>query len=88
MLGQPPGPFGYPAPMTDDAATPGPRPHSISIVVPVYRGATTLPGLLAEIAPLTNEFTTAEGHRAVVAEVLLVYDNGSDDSPRVMRELA
>jgi len=74
--------------MADDAETSRPRPHSISIVVPVYRGATTLGPLVAEIEPLTAEFTTPNGHLAVVAEVLLVYDNGTDNSPRVMRELA
>lgn len=74
--------------MADDADTSRPRAHSISIVVPVYRGETTLAALLAEIEPLTAHFVTPGGHCAVVAEVLLVYDSGTDDSPRVMRELA
>lgn len=74
--------------MTDDAGVGRPRPHSISIVIPVYRGETTLPALLAEIEPLTTEFETPSGHHAVVAEVLLVYDNGADNSPAVMRALA
>lgn len=62
-------------------------PHSISIVVPVYRGERTLPALIAEIAPLAGGFTTADGHRGAVGEVLLVHDNGPDDSSRVLREL-
>ncbi|MDQ6658867.1 MAG: glycosyltransferase [Actinomycetota bacterium] len=64
------------------------RPHSISVVVPVYQGERTLSALLAEIAPLTEMFVTAGGHHAVVSEVLLVHDNGPDRSAEVMRELA
>ncbi|MCL1900693.1 MAG: glycosyltransferase, partial [Promicromonosporaceae bacterium] len=65
-----------------------PAPHNISIVVPVYRGATTLPGLIAEIAPLVAGFTTAAGHPARIGEVLLVNDHGPDNSDEVIRELA
>jgi len=73
--------------MVDDAEVARSRPHSISIVIPVYRGESTLDALLAEIEPLTKEFTTPGGHRAFVAETLLVYDNGKDNSPAVMRRL-
>ncbi len=64
------------------------RPHSVSIVIPVYQGARTLGGLLAEIAPLTEMFCSPAGHHLRVAEVLLVHDNGPDASAEVMRELA
>jgi glycosyltransferase involved in cell wall biosynthesis len=74
------------------AADPGPagaRPeHEISVVVPVYRGQLTLAPLCTELAPLTVPFTTANGHRARVAEVLLVFDNGPDDSAGTIRRLA
>ena len=80
--------LGYDQAMTTDGEIPLPRPHSISIVVPVYRGASTLGPLMSEIEPLTTEFATPSGHRAIVAEVVLVYDNGKDDSPAVMRALA
>jgi len=80
--------LGYYRPMMADGESSFPRPHSISIVVPVYRGESTLGPLMAEIEPLTSEFRTPSGHRAVVAEVVLVYDNGKDNSPVVMRELA
>src|SRR4051794_19092906 len=63
------------------------RPHSISIVIPVYQGERTLAPLLAEISPLTEPFLTASGHRAVVTEVLLVHDNGPDGSADVIRDL-
>jgi hypothetical protein len=62
--------------------------HTLSVVIPVYAGEHTLGPLLAEIHPLTAAFTTAEGHRARVSEVLLVHDHGPDGSPAVIRRLA
>jgi undecaprenyl-phosphate 4-deoxy-4-formamido-L-arabinose transferase len=62
--------------------------HLISIVVPVYRGETTLPDLLAEIEPLVGGFVTSAGNQAQVTEVLLVHDNGPDRSASVIRQLA
>ena len=62
--------------------------HQISVVVPVYRGATTLPALFGEIGVLHEEFVTEGGHRARVAELLLVHDNGPDESDEVIRKLA
>lgn len=56
-------------------------------MVPVYRGAATLPALIAEIAPLTRGFTSPEGNPALVSEVLLVHDHGPDRSDVVMRDL-
>ena len=54
----------------------------------MYGGEKTLAGVVTEIVPLTELGTTAEGNPFRVTEVLLVCDNGTDDSPRVMRELA
>ncbi|MEG9226819.1 glycosyltransferase [Aeromicrobium sp. Sec7.5] len=65
-----------------------PDVHRVSIVIPVYKGEQTLPGLLDEIDPFTTEFTTADGHRAVVTEVILSHDNGPDQSDRVIREIS
>jgi polyisoprenyl-phosphate glycosyltransferase len=62
--------------------------HEVSIVIPVYRGEHTLPGLLEEIVPLHHEFTSPAGNPVRVAEVLLVHDHGPDGSARVIRELA
>lgn len=80
--------LGYHRPMVDDAGLESPRRHAISIVIPVYRGATTLEALLAEIAPLADGFVSPGGHQAAVTETLLVYDHGGDNSPEVMRGLA
>ncbi len=60
----------------------------MSVVIPVYQGESTLPGLIAEIEPLTAGAVTAGGRPFVVTEVLLVHDNGPDRSDRTIRELA
>lgn len=60
----------------------------ISIVIPVYRGEQTLPVLLAEIAPLTQELASPRGHRFQVSEVLLVHDCGPDRSDQTIEVLA
>ncbi len=64
------------------------RIHTISVVVPVYRGEATLRPLVAEIAQLEEATTTPDGHRFRVIEAVLVHDNGPDRSDVVIRELA
>lgn len=61
--------------------------HTVSIVVPVYQGEHTLADLVDEIVPLGESFTTPDGHRARVAEVIFVHDHGKDDSASVIRDL-
>lgn len=61
--------------------------HTISVVIPVYGGEHTLKPLIAEITPLGEATVTADGHRFRVEEILLVHDNGRDNSDAVMREL-
>jgi Glycosyltransferases involved in cell wall biogenesis len=68
--------------------TPDPTPHTLSVVIPVYRGERTLPDLVQEIAGYAAPFLTPAGSLAVVAEVLLVFDHGPDGSARVIRELS
>lgn len=62
--------------------------HGISVVVPVYRGETTLPTLIRELLPYTEGFMTPGGHTARVEEVVFAYDRGPDRSDEVMRQLA
>ena len=64
------------------------KQHRISVVIPVYAGEHTLPHLISEIEPLTHGATTPDGHQFVVDLVYPVWDNGPDDSDRVIRELA
>lgn len=62
--------------------------HRISIVIPVYQGEKTLPGLIDELAPLIEPFRTPAGNTAIVEEVLLAYDRGPDRSDETIRALA
>ena len=62
------------------------EPIDISIVIPVYRGATTLPDLIGEIDGMRSG-TTPGGRSYLVDEVVLVWDRGPDQSPEVIREL-
>ncbi len=61
---------------------------TVSVVIPVYRGAETLPGLIAEIEPLTHVHKTPGGREFRVSEVLLVWDRGPGRSDQTLRELA
>ncbi len=74
--------------MSDSMAVQEPRPHRVSIVIPVYQGEHTLKGLVQEIALLTVPTPTPAGHEFLVTEVLLVNDHGPDRSDEVIRELA
>ena len=62
--------------------------HRVSIVIPVYRGAKTLPILLDEIVPLTEERVSPIGNRFIVVELLLVHDCGPDHSDQTIERLA
>jgi len=61
--------------------------HEVSVVIPVYQGEHHLGPLLVELSRLTQPFASPAGNRARVGEVILVFDHGPDDSPRVIREL-
>ena len=61
---------------------------SISLVVPVYQGESTLAQLVGEVAPLTAPQTSGQGHAFRVVELVLVHDGAVDASARVMKELA
>jgi glycosyltransferase involved in cell wall biosynthesis len=62
--------------------------HRLSVVIPVYRGESTLPTIVAEIAALAVECMTPGGHRAIVPEVLLAHDCGPDRSDTTLEALA
>ncbi len=61
--------------------------HAISIVIPVYQGEKTLGALMTELEPFFTPHVSADGHSFVVSEVLLVHDNGPDESAPVIRAL-
>ena len=60
----------------------------VSVVIPVYRGESTLPDLIAELAALTNTQATPQGRRFRIEEVLLVWDRGPGRSDDTIRKLA
>ena len=70
-----------------DAVEPWEVPHLVSVVIPVYGGEHTLAGVVDEVLALASEQRTPAGYPFRVTEVVLVYDNGRDDSARVIREL-
>jgi polyisoprenyl-phosphate glycosyltransferase len=61
---------------------------SISLVIPVYRGSSTLGTLVKEVATLTTGQTTPAGQRFEIAEVLLVHDCGPDRSDQAIEALS
>ncbi len=60
----------------------------ISIVVPVFDGSATLPGLIDEIERWTVDSPSPQGTVFRVDEVLLVWDGGSAASAETVRKLA
>ncbi|WP_243843041.1 glycosyltransferase [Mumia sp. ZJ430] len=58
------------------------------MVIPVYQGEQHLRAVVDELTPYTKPFTTPGGATARIGEIVLVDDNGPDDSPSVMRALA
>ena len=62
--------------------------HRVSLVIPVYRGAQSLPALIQEVAPLTHQQSTPNGNCFVICEVLLVHDCGPDRSDLALEALS
>lgn len=62
-------------------------PHTISVVIPIYRAEKTLRSTVEEIVALQGRFIT-HSPSIVLKEIVLVHDCGPDASDRVMRLLA
>ena len=62
--------------------------HSVSVVIPVYQGEDHLGRVVEDLVPYIETGLSPEHREFHVGEVILVWDNGKDESPRVMRELA
>jgi len=60
----------------------------VSVVIPVYRGETSLPALVREIQPWTVGQTTPTGQPYRVVELVLVHDCGPDRSDQALERLA
>lgn len=61
--------------------------HSVSVVVPVYRGEQTIAALVAELDKLGESRSTAAGFTYRVDEIILVHDHGPDRSDVVLKDL-
>ena len=70
-----------------DAPDAAHEPLSVSVVIPVYSGSVTLPGLVEELEALTHETKTPNGRPFRVHEVLLVWDRGPGGSDETIRGL-
>lgn len=64
------------------------RAVSVSVVIPVYAGETTLPELIEELAAYHDRARTPAGRPFVVSEVVLVWDRGPGRSDEAIRELS
>nr|WP_228001958.1 glycosyltransferase [Nocardia australiensis] len=84
---QPPERSSRPDPGTSGGRPRPGRTHSISVVVPVYRGEQTITALVAELDRFARPTTTPGGTSFVIDEIILVHDNGPDRSDVVLREL-
>ena len=62
--------------------------HRVSIVIPCYRGESTLPDLIQEIGRFVDGSQTSQGHLWQVAEVILVFDGGSIELREILAELS
>ncbi|MEU7767825.1 glycosyltransferase [Nocardia sp. NPDC049190] len=62
--------------------------HSVSVVVPVYRGEQTITALVQELDRYGRPSRTSGGIPFVVDEIILVHDNGPDRSDVVVQRLA
>ena len=63
-------------------------PIRLSVVIPVYDGASTLAAVVDELLPYTRTVTTPAGVAFTVSEILLVWDRGSSASADVIRRLS
>lgn len=61
---------------------------TVSVVIPVYRGGQTLRPLVDEICRLAEQSRTPCGRLYRVAEIILVWDGGDEESRTAMDEIA
>jgi glycosyltransferase involved in cell wall biosynthesis len=69
-------------------SSPSAYEHTISVVIPVYRGEHTLTAVVAELARFTSSQLTRRRRWYRVSEVILVHDAGPDRSDVVIHRLA
>ena len=63
---------------------PGPSPHLISVVIPVYGGQHTLDAVVDELAASATDRVSPQGRHYRVTEAVLVHDCGPDESDQYL----
>lgn len=72
--------------MSPDPAPEGVE-HTVAVVIPVYRGETTLPPVVEELQAFARSRVTPDGHPYRISEIVLVHDAGPDRSDATIRTL-
>lgn len=62
--------------------------ETVSVVIPCYRGESSLPGLVDEVACFKEPLSSSAGYEWCVEELVLVFDGGEANLYRVIQELA
>lgn len=61
---------------------------TVDIVIPCFRGETTLEALIAEIVPLTSSQITPSGAPWEISHVVLVFDGGTQELAETIGQLS
>ena len=64
------------------------REHDISVVIPVYAGASTLHSVIDELLPYAQDCVSPDGNKYRISEIILVWDHGPGSADDVVRDLA
>lgn len=64
-----------------------PHVHSVAVVIPVFNGRETLDFVVEGLRRFSLSTPTQQGHEFKIAEVILVFDHGTDGSENTLREL-
>ncbi|GAA5059817.1 glycosyltransferase [Nocardia callitridis] len=75
------------APSPQAAGRGADRVHSVSVVIPIYRGERTIAALVEELDRYADPGDTPDGTRFAVDEIILVHDNGPDRSDVILQDL-
>ena len=73
---------------SEDVQVRSSRVHDISVVIPVYAGASTLNSVIDELLPYAQDCASPDGNKYRISEIILVWDHGPGSADDVVRDLA
>ena len=73
---------------SEDVQVRSSRVHDISVVIPVYAGASTLNSVIDELLPYTRDCVSPDGNKYRISEIILVWDHGPGSADDVVRDLS